>query len=87
MDSAELANLRGQLAALGKAHAVIECQPDGTILTANENFLRLTGYELAELQGQQHGLLAGGAEAHLWDKLSRGRVRGQPLPALRQGRG
>jgi methyl-accepting chemotaxis protein len=72
LDSAELANLRGQLAALGKAHAVIECQPDGTILTANENFLRLTGYELPELQGQQHGLLAGGPESPLWDKLSRG---------------
>jgi methyl-accepting chemotaxis protein len=71
-DSAELANLKGQLAALGKAHAVIECQPDGTILTANENFLRLTGYELAELQGQQHGMLAGGADSQLWDKLSRG---------------
>jgi methyl-accepting chemotaxis protein len=72
LDSAELARLRGQLAALGKAHAVIECQPDGTILTANENFLRLTGYELVELQGQQHGLLAGGPESQLWDKLSRG---------------
>ncbi len=72
LDSAELANLRGQLAALGKAHAVIECQPDGTLLTANENFLRLTGYELAELQGQPHGLLSGGADSHLWEKLGRG---------------
>jgi len=70
----ELANLRGQLAALSKAYAVLECQSDGTILSANDNFLRLFGYELAELQGQHHDLLAMAAEGGMWEKLGRGEL-------------
>ena len=69
--SAELASLRGQLAALNKGFATIECQPDGTLVTANENFLRLMGYELTELQGQHHDVLSGSADASLWEKLGR----------------
>jgi len=71
LEAAELASLRGQLAALNKGFAAIECQPDGTLLTANENFLRLMGYELTELQGQRHELLSGSADSSLWEKLGR----------------
>jgi methyl-accepting chemotaxis protein len=72
MESPELISLRAQVAAIGKAHAVVECQLDGTILAANDNFLRLTGYELAELQGQRHEVLSGSADSSLWEKLARG---------------
>ena len=72
VESAELLNLRGQLAALDKGFAAIECQPDGTLLAANENFQRLMGYELYELQGQRHDLLSGSADSSLWEKLGRG---------------
>ena len=37
------ADYRGQIAAIGKSQAVIEFQLDGTILTANENFLNAMG--------------------------------------------
>ena len=82
VESAELLNLRGQLAALNKGFAVIECQPDGTLLTANENFLRLTGYELAELQGQRHEVLSGSADTALWEKLARGEQEKVPVLAV-----
>ncbi|MDZ4824958.1 MAG: hypothetical protein SGJ13_00645, partial [Actinomycetota bacterium] len=39
----ELNDLRGQLAAIGKAQAVIEFELDGTIITANDNFLTVLG--------------------------------------------
>ena len=48
------ANFAGQLAAIHKSQAVIEFQLDGTILTANENFLKTLGYTLPEIQGKHH---------------------------------
>src|SRR6185369_7461211 len=41
----------GQIAAIGKSQAVIEFNLDGTIITANQNFLGAVGYSLAEIQG------------------------------------
>ena len=40
--------------ALNRAQAVIEFEPDGTIITANQNFERAMGYRLDEMQGQHH---------------------------------
>lgn len=34
--------------------AVIEFNPDGTIITANDIFLKAVGYELDEIVGQHH---------------------------------
>src|SRR5262249_8121189 len=42
------ADYRGQIAAIGKTQAVVEFQLDGTIVTANDNFLRPMGYTLDE---------------------------------------
>ncbi|MEQ8395675.1 PAS domain-containing methyl-accepting chemotaxis protein [Thalassobaculum sp.] len=50
------ADSSGQIAAIGKSQAVIEFNLDGTILTANENFLNAIGYELAEIQGKHHSM-------------------------------
>lgn len=47
---------RGQLAAINKSQAVIEFTTDGTILTANENFLGAVGYRLEEIKGQHHSM-------------------------------
>jgi methyl-accepting chemotaxis protein len=44
------------LAALYRSQAVIEFALDGTILTANENFLNAVGYFLSEIQGKHHSL-------------------------------
>ena len=44
------------LKALDRALSIIEFEPDGTILCANENFCRMVGYELAEIKGKHHSL-------------------------------
>lgn len=44
----------GQLAAINRSQAVIEFELDGTIITANDNFLKTLGYSLSEVQGKHH---------------------------------
>ena len=68
----------GELKAVSNAQAVIEFGMDGTILTANENFLKAVGYTLAEIRGKHHGMLLDPAQRDsaefraLWSKLVRG---------------
>jgi methyl-accepting chemotaxis protein len=72
------ADLAGQIAAIGKSQAVIEFNLDGTIIDANDNFLRALGYSLPELKGRHHSLLVepsereGAAYREFWAKLNRG---------------
>ena len=42
----------GKISAINRAQAVIEFNLDGTIVTANENFLKAMGYSLARNPGQ-----------------------------------
>lgn len=49
-DSAE------RMAALDRSQAIIEFKPDGTILTANQNFLDAVGYEIADIRGKHHSI-------------------------------
>ncbi|MEO1495103.1 MAG: PAS domain-containing methyl-accepting chemotaxis protein, partial [Pseudomonadota bacterium] len=44
----------GQLEAISLAQAIIEFEPDGTIVTANENFCSASGYDLTEIKGKHH---------------------------------
>ena len=48
------ADYEGQIDAISKSQAVIEFNMDGTIITANENFLQTIGYSLSEIQGRHH---------------------------------
>jgi methyl-accepting chemotaxis protein len=72
------ADFRGQIAAISKSQAVIEFQLDGTILTANENFLKPMGYTLEEIVGRHHGMFVDDAfrqssgYKEFWDSLARG---------------
>ncbi|MDO9451231.1 MAG: methyl-accepting chemotaxis protein [Stagnimonas sp.] len=72
------ADLEGQLAAISKSQAVIEFALDGTILTANDNFLAAIGYSLAEIKGQHHCLFVEAQDRAspdyklFWEKLARG---------------
>ena len=74
----KFANYSGQLAAIGKVQAIIEFDMDGTILTANENFLSTLGYSLNEIQGQHHQMFVESEYArsadykNFWDRLRRG---------------
>ena len=68
----------GQVAAISESQAVVEFQMDGTIITANENFLNATGYALAEIQGRHHSLFVDDAYRRsaeyksFWERLGRG---------------
>ena len=44
------ADAKRVLKALGRSLAIIEFEPNGKIITANENFCRLLGFELAEIR-------------------------------------
>ncbi len=67
-----------QLAALAKSQAVIEFDLDGSVITANESFLRLVGYSLQEIQGKHHRIFVDPADAakpdytEFWNRLKRG---------------
>ena len=68
----------GQLTAIDKSQAVIEFEMDGTIITANENFLEPLGYTLEEIQGRHHSMFVepevrDSAEyKEFWTRLNRG---------------
>jgi methyl-accepting chemotaxis protein len=68
----------GQLTAINKSQAVIEFDMDGTIITANENFLKSMGYTLDEVKGRHHSVFVepevrNSAEyAEFWKRLNRG---------------
>jgi len=74
----ERADFEGQISAIGKSQAVIEFDLDGTIRTANENFLATTGYALDEIVGEHHRMFMDPEEAaspeygRFWKSLARG---------------
>ncbi len=77
------ADLAGQIAAIGKAQAVIEFNMDGTIITANDNFLQALGYSLAEIKGKHHSMFVETSRARRHG-LSRFLGRAQPRRSTRR---
>ncbi|MCQ8879862.1 methyl-accepting chemotaxis protein [Pseudoalteromonas shioyasakiensis] len=74
----DVAETEGQIEAISKSQAVIEFELDGTIITANDNFLQTLGYQLDEIVGQHHRLfvtkaLAASSEyKEFWRQLGQG---------------
>ncbi|MFT0875508.1 PAS domain-containing methyl-accepting chemotaxis protein [Rhodopseudomonas sp. G2_2311] len=68
----------GKLAAIGRAQAVIEFAMDGTVLTANDNFLAAMGYSLGEIKGKHHSMFVepsvrdSSDYREFWSRLNRG---------------
>lgn len=66
------------LDALNKSQAVIQFQVDGTIVSANENFLNAVGYSSEEIVGQHHRMFVEPGYAQsaeydaFWQSLGRG---------------
>ena len=69
---------QGLVSALNKVQAVIEFKLDGTILTANQNFLKALGYSLEEIRGKHHRIFCDPEYVkteeytNLWKKLASG---------------
>jgi PAS domain S-box-containing protein len=67
-----------QFTAIGRSQAVIEFTVDGTILNANENFLKCMGYTLNEVKGKHHSMFVepgyrnSREYAEFWNRLKQG---------------
>lgn len=70
--------VKGIMDAISRGQAVIEFNLDGTVITANENFLKVLGYRLDEIKGRHHRIFcaaeysATGEYVEFWRKLNRG---------------
>ena len=70
--------LMNQFDALDRSQAVIQFDPEGNILEANQNFLDVMGYSLEEIQGQHHRMFVGREYAaspeyqEFWNRLRLG---------------
>ena len=77
-DKLRAIDFAGKISAIDKAQAVIEFAPDGTILTANANFLSAVGYALPEVAGRHHRMFVEPSEAEgaayrtFWQRLGEG---------------
>ena len=81
----------GQIAAITKSQAVIEFNMDGTIVTANQNFLDAMGYSLVEVQGKHHSMFVEPKEANsaayreFWEGLNRGQFQAAEYKRIARG--
>jgi methyl-accepting chemotaxis protein len=79
------------LAALSRSQALIEFSPDGTVLTANENFLAAMGYTLDEIAGKHHRIFVEPDYAHspayadFWRRLGQGEYDAAEYKRLGKG--
>lgn len=73
-----------------RTQAVIEFEPDGTIITANENFTNTVGYSLEEIVGKHHRMFVYPSFAkterytQMWKDLADGRSLSDQFPRLRK---
>lgn len=80
-----------QLAAIGKSQAVIEFNTDGTIITANDNFLGALGYSLSEIEGKHHSIFVepSGRDSadyrEFWASLNRGQYQSAEYKRIGKG--
>jgi methyl-accepting chemotaxis protein len=85
------ADLAGQIASISKSQAVIEFNMDGTIIGANQNFLKTVGYSLDEIRGRHHSMFVdpserdGAAYREFWAALNRGEYQAAEYKRLGKG--
>lgn len=81
----------GEIAAIRRSQAVISFAMDGTILEANDNFLKTMGYRLDEIVGRNHSLFVGEDQARspeyrrFWDELRAGRFQSNEFRRFGKG--
>jgi methyl-accepting chemotaxis protein len=80
-----------KLSAISRSQAVIAFNPDGTILEANENFLKTLGYSIEEIRGRHHsmfcdpGYVKTDAYRNFWPSLAAGKFHSDEF--VRFGKG
>lgn len=74
----ELNDLKSMVSAIDRSQAVVEFDLNGKVMEANQNFLALTGYSLAEIRGKHHRLFCDETYANspeyrtFWENLCQG---------------
>jgi len=87
----QTAEYEGKIEAINRAQAVIELELDGTVISANENFLRIFSYSLDEIVGKHHrifcdpGYAKSSHYAEFWQKLGRGEYHAAEFKRLAKG--
>jgi methyl-accepting chemotaxis protein len=83
---------RAALEALDRSLAIIEFDPSGKIIAANENFLTTIGYDLGEIVGQHHRLFLDEPSrrdpeyVRFWERHARGEhFRGEFMRVSKEG--
>ena len=80
-----------KLSAINRSNAIIEFEPDGTIVEANENFLKTVGYRLDEIKGRHHSMFMppeGAKSADyraFWENLRQGKFQAGDFHRLGKG--
>ena len=83
--------LLGIYAAINRAQAVIEFALDGTIVTANDNFLNAMGYTLEEIRGKHHSMFVDPAFRSsdeyrvFWERLGHGEYEAGEFKRIGKG--
>jgi two-component system, sensor histidine kinase and response regulator len=76
-----VANYRGQVEAINRSQMMIEFNLDGSIIQANDNYLRAFGYERADLEGKAHSIFVteedkrSAGYKEFWDNLRAGKFQ------------
>lgn len=75
---AQTRELLAKVAAISRSQGIIEFNLDGTVITANENFLAVIGYSQSEIVGRHHSMFVDATYAKsneyraFWERLNRG---------------
>ena len=86
-----LSDLNAVYQALDRVQAIIEFDLDGKVITANNNFLRIMGYEADEIVGQHHRMFcdpsyaASSEYAEFWKRLGEGEYDEAEFKRLAKG--
>ena len=81
----------GQIKAINKSQAVIEFDPTGKILDANDNFLTTVGYTLSEVKGKHHSMFMSPEERSsseyrlFWEQLAEGQFQSGEFHRIGKG--
>lgn len=88
---AQNADYAGYFAAIGKSQAVIAFDMQGSVLDANDNFLKVMGYSLDEIKGRHHSIFVDEAfrqsseYKEFWEKLNRGEYQAAEYKRIGKG--
>ena len=76
---AQLEDQQAIISALDRSLAVIEFNPDGTIVRANQNFLQTVQYALPDIRGQHHRMFCPQSflteQPNFWQELAAGKFK------------